>query len=141
MVNIMAGYMDNLANATGVNSGTFTAVNERLAEITATLKSLAELNSLFAATIAEKSKELHSLIQQLNKTKNSCGGDGGGGGFPLESRVASWVREKYCHTHGYGVGKNHTSSTCFMTGDGSEHAATRMITIGGSVLNKGWDVG
>ena len=33
--------MDNLANAVGVNSGTFTAVNKRLAEIIATLKSLA----------------------------------------------------------------------------------------------------
>ena len=40
MLNTMAGYMDNLANAVGIDSGSFTAVNERLAEITATLKNL-----------------------------------------------------------------------------------------------------
>ena len=42
MLNTMAGYMDNLANAVGIDSGSFTAVKERLAEITATLKSLSE---------------------------------------------------------------------------------------------------
>ena len=38
MANTMAGYMDKLSNAVSVNSGTFTAVKKRLAEIIATLK-------------------------------------------------------------------------------------------------------
>ena len=106
MANTMAGYMDNLANAVGVNSGTLMAVNERLAEIIATLESLADSNASFASTIAEQSKELRSFYQQDNKTNKK-----GGGGSPSDARVATWVRGKYYDTHGYGVGKSHTSST------------------------------
>ena len=69
MANTMAGYMDNLSNTIGVDSGKSMMVNKRLAEITATLKSLTDSNALFAATAAEQSKELRSLRQQLNKTK------------------------------------------------------------------------
>ena len=65
----MAGYMDNLSNAIGVDSGKSMMVNKLLAEITATLKSLTDSNALLAATAAEQSKELRSLRQQLNKTK------------------------------------------------------------------------
>ena len=53
MANTNAGYMDNLANTVSVDSGKFAAVNKRLAEITATLKSLAESNALFAANVSE----------------------------------------------------------------------------------------
>ena len=102
MPNTMAGYMDNLVNAVGVDSGKFTAVNKRLAEITTTLKSLAESKALFAATVTKKSKELCSLRQQLNKTKQS---GGGGRSSPCDTRVSSWVRGKYRYTHSYGVGK------------------------------------
>ena len=91
MTNTMAVYMDNLTKAAGVNYGTFTAVNECLAESTATFKSLAEPNALFAANIAEQSKELRSLRQQLNRTKQS----GGSSGSSLrDSRVASWAHGK-----------------------------------------------
>ena len=51
MANTMAGYMNNLANDISIDSGTFAAVNKRLAKITANLKSLAESNASFAATV------------------------------------------------------------------------------------------
>lgn len=135
MVNTMAGYMDNLANAVGVDSGTFAAVNKRLAEITATLESLAESNAFFASTIAEQSKEIRFLRQKINKT-NKKGGGGGGTPAPPEC-VGTWVRDKYCHTHGYGVGNNLRSATCFMPGDDHKRVATRVNIMGGSFLNKG----
>ena len=137
MDNTTAGYMDNLAKAVGVDSRTFTTVNERLAEIIATLESLAESYASFAATISEQSKQLRSLRKLLNKTKKS----GGGGGSPSDSRVASWARDKYCHTHGYGVRKNYTSSTCFLPGDNHKRSTKRANTMDSSVLNKGWDDG
>ena len=56
MANTVAGYMDKLTNAIGIASGMFTAVNELLDEITATLKRLADSNASFAATITKKSK-------------------------------------------------------------------------------------
>ena len=86
MANAMARYMDNLANAVGVDSGTFEAVNERLSEITATLESLAKSNASFTFTIAKQSKELRSLRQKVNKT-NKKGGIGGGS--PSNARIVS----------------------------------------------------
>ena len=130
-VNTMARYMDNMANTLSVESSTFTAVNERFAKITATVKILAESNTSFAAIVADQSKELRSLCPQLNKNKHFAP--------PHGSRVASWVRGKYFHTHGYVLGKNHTSTKCFMPGDSHECSATRWNTMCGLVLNKGWD--
>ena len=74
MANTIARYMNNLANGVGGDSGTFAAVNERLFEITTTLKSLAESNTSFAATVAKQIKELRSLRQQLKKNKQSGSG-------------------------------------------------------------------
>ena len=86
MANTMAGYMDNLANAAGVHSGKLAAVNERLAKITATLKILVESNALCSTTVYKQSKDLFSLRQHLNKTKQRGGGRSGS---PLDSRVTS----------------------------------------------------
>ena len=44
----------------------------------------------------------------------------------------------YCWTHGYRVGRNHTSKSCSFKAEGHQDKATRKDTMGGSTLNKGW---
>ncbi len=44
----------------------------------------------------------------------------------------------YCWSHGYRVGRNHTSKTCTDKAVGHKDKATRKDPMGGSTLNKGW---
>jgi hypothetical protein len=44
--------------------------------------------------------------------------------------------KNYCHTHGYIVADEHTSTTCNAKADGHKDTATRSNTMGGSTCNK-----
>lgn len=47
-----------------------------------------------------------------------------------------WDHGTYCWSHGYNVGKNHTSLTCRNKQDGHKDEATRANTMGGSRVGK-----
>ena len=65
---------------------------------------------------------------------------------PLEKliyriKVKTYDPTGYCSTHGYMVGKSHTSVSCNNKKTGHNDGATRANIMGGKEYNKGWEVG
>ena len=57
---------------------------------------------------------------------------------PRTARAVNYATNGYCWSHGYKVGKTHSSITCNAKADGHQAGATRANIMGGSTLNKGW---
>jgi hypothetical protein len=106
------GALANMATATAVDRGVVAA--------------LTQANSRLAKQLEENSSELRELKALLNQERRDKRGPRG---FSPSS-------SNYCWTHGYKVGKTHTSRTCNTPQTGHKTEATRADNMGGSQANK-----
>jgi hypothetical protein len=106
------GALANLATATAADIGVVAA--------------LTQANSRLVKQPEENSSELRELKDFLNQERRDKRG-------PRSSNPSS---RNYCWTHGYNVGKAHTSLTCNTPTPGHKAEATRADNMGGNQANK-----
>jgi hypothetical protein len=111
------GVLANLATATSADRGVVAA--------------LTQANSRLVKQLEENSFELRELKALLNQEQRDKRG-------PRSFNPSS---SNYCWTHGYKVGKTHTSLTCNTPKPGHKAEATRAENMGGSQANKELCVG
>jgi hypothetical protein len=112
MAEATIGALANLATATAADRGVvadLTQANSRL------VKQLEETTS--------ELMELKALFHQERRDKR----------VPINGNASA---SNYCWTHGYKVGKTHTSLTCNTHNLGHKAEATRTDNMGGSQANK-----
>jgi hypothetical protein len=107
----------NLATSTAADRGVVAA--------------LTQANSCLVKQLEENASELRELKALLHQERREKRG-------PRSSTTSA---SKYCWTHGYKVGKTHTSLTCNTRSHGHKAEATRAENMGGSQANKEWCVG
>jgi hypothetical protein len=112
MAEATIGALENLATATAEDRGVVAA--------------LTQANCHLAKQLEENSSELRELKALLNQER--CGNQGPRSFNPSSSN--------YCWTHGYRVGKTHTSLTCNTPKPGHKAEATRAENMGGSQANR-----
>jgi hypothetical protein len=106
------GALANLATATAAGRGV--------------VADLTQANSRLVKQLEEKASELRELKALLNQERRDRRG-------PRNSTSSA---STYCWTHGYKVGKTHTSLTCNTCNPGHKAEATRADNMGGSQANK-----
>jgi hypothetical protein len=106
------GALENLATATAADRGVVAA--------------LTQANSRLVKQLEENSSELRELKALLNQERRDKRG-------PRSFNPSS---SNYCWTHGYKVGKTHTSRTCNTPKPGHKAEATRANNMGGNQANK-----
>jgi hypothetical protein len=106
------GALANLATATAANGGVVAA--------------LTQANSRLVKQLEETSSELRELKALLNQERRD----------KRAPRSFNPSASNYCWTHGYEVGKTHTSLTCNTRNPGHKAEATRGENMGGSQANK-----
>jgi hypothetical protein len=87
---------------------------------------LTQTNSRLAKQLEDNSSELRELKALLNQKHSEKRGP----------RGFNTSTSNYCWTHGYKVGKTHTSLTCNTPNPGYKTEATRADNMGGSQANK-----
>jgi hypothetical protein len=87
---------------------------------------LAQANSCLVKQLEENASELRELKALLNQEQRDRRGP----------RCSTSSASTYCWTHGYKVGKNHTSLTCNTRNPGHKAEATRADNMGGIQANK-----
>jgi hypothetical protein len=112
MAEATIGALENLAAATAADRGVVAA--------------LTQANSRLAKQLEENSSELRGLKALLNQERREKRGP----------RSFNPSASNYCWTHGYKVGKTHTSLTCNTPTPGHKSEATRAENMGGSQANK-----
>ena len=109
------GYLNNLANAgTQVNN---------TASLTKSFKALA---ATYASLVGRPAPAAAGMPTPTGMQA------------PRTARPVNYATNGYCWSHGYKVGKSHTSITCNAKADGHQASTTRANIMGGSTLNKGW---
>jgi hypothetical protein len=106
------GALANLAAATAADRGVVAA--------------LTQANSPLAKQLADNSSELREFKALLNQERRDKRGP----------RSFNTSASNYCCTHGYKVGKTHTSLTGNTPKPGHKTEATRAENIGGSQANR-----
>jgi hypothetical protein len=106
------GALANLATATAADRGVVAALTQAI--------------SCLAKQLEETSSELRELKALLHQERLDRRGP----------RNVNAAANTYCWTHGYKVGKTHTSLTCNTRNPGHKAEATRTDNIGGSQANK-----
>jgi hypothetical protein len=106
------GALANLATATAADRGVVAA--------------LTQANSRLAKQLEDNSAKLRELRALLHKERRDKGGQ----------RTFSPSQSNYCWTHGYKVGRTHTSLTCKLPKSGHKSEATRADNMGGSQANR-----
>jgi hypothetical protein len=112
MAEATIGALANLATATAADRGV--------------VEALTQANSRLVKQLEENSSELKELKALLNQERRHTWG----------SRSFNPSSSNYCWTHGYKVGKTHTSLTCNTRKPGHKAEATRAENMGGSQANK-----
>jgi hypothetical protein len=112
MAEATIGALANLATATAADRGVVAALTQE--------------NSRLAKQMEENPSELRELKALLNQERRDKRG-------PRSFNPSS---SNYCWTHGYMVGKTHTSLTCNTPKPGHKAEATRAENMGGSQANK-----
>jgi hypothetical protein len=87
---------------------------------------LTQANSRLVKQLEETSTELKELKALFHQERRDRRGP----------RTLNATANNYCWTHGYKVGKTHTSLTCNTCSPGHKAEATRADTMGGSQTNK-----
>jgi hypothetical protein len=106
------GALENLATATAADRGVVAA--------------LTQANSCLVKQLEETSSELGELKALLSQERCDRRGP----------RSLNPYSSNYCWTHGYKVGKTHTSLTCNTPKPGHKAEATRADNMGGNQANK-----
>jgi hypothetical protein len=112
MAEATIGDLANLATATAADRGVVAA--------------LTQANSRLVKQLEESASELKELKALLNHERRDKRGP----------RSFNATANNYCWTHGYKVGKNHTSLTCKTRNPGHKAEATRAENMSGSQANK-----
>jgi hypothetical protein len=112
MAEATIGALANLATATAADIGVVAA--------------LTQVNSRLVKQLEETSSELRELKALLHQERRDN----------LGPRNLTIYANNYCWTHGYKVGKTHTSLTCNTHNPGHKAEATRGENMGGSQANK-----
>jgi hypothetical protein len=112
MAEATIGALKNLATATASDRGV--------------VADLTQASSRLVRQLEEISSELRELQALINQERRDRRG-------PRSSTSAA---SNYCWTHGYKVGKTHTSLTCNTRNPGHKAEATRAENMGGSQANK-----
>jgi hypothetical protein len=112
MVEATIGALANLATATAADRGVVAV--------------LTQANSRLAKQLDKNSSELRELKALLNQERRDKRG-------PI---IFNPYASNYCWTHGYKVGKTHTSLTCNTPKPGHKAEATRAENMGGSQANR-----
>jgi hypothetical protein len=112
MAEATIGALANLATATAADRGVVAA--------------LTQANSRLAKQLEENSSELRELKALINQERRENRGP----------RSFNPSESNYCWTHGYKVGKTHTSLTCNTPDTGHNNEASRVENMGGSQANK-----
>jgi hypothetical protein len=112
MAEATIGALANLATATAADRGVVVA--------------LTQANSRLVKQLEETSKELRELKVLFHQDRRDRQGP----------RTLAATATNYCWTHGYTVGKTHTSLACNTRSPGNKAEATRADTMGGSQTNK-----
>jgi hypothetical protein len=112
MAEATIGALANLATATAADRGVVAA--------------LTQADSRLVKQLEENASELRELKALLNQERREKRG-------PRSSTSSATT---YCWTHGYKVGKTHTSLTCNTRNPGHKAEATRADNMGGSQANK-----
>jgi hypothetical protein len=87
---------------------------------------LTQANSRLVTQLEENASELRELKELLNQERRDRRGP----------RSPTSSASNYCWTHGYKVGKTHTSLTCNTCNPGHKAEATRADNMGGNQANK-----
>jgi hypothetical protein len=106
------GALANLATSTAADRGVVAA--------------LTQANARLVKQLEETSSELRELRALHHQERHDRWG----------TRNVNATAKKYCWTHGYKVGRNHTSFTCTTRNPGHKTEATRADNSGGSQANK-----
>jgi hypothetical protein len=106
------GALANLATATAANRGVVAA--------------LTQANSRLAKQLEDNSSDLRELKALLNQERRD----------KRSPRSFNPVSSNYCWTHGYKVGKTHTSLTCNTPKPGHKAEATNAENMEGSKANR-----
>ncbi len=129
------GYLDNLAAAATTERTTLQSLTDAnaalVANVTALTASVASLTAAYttlATTRRTGSTPPAAPTSQPRRTRPYT--------RPLPTQPNAHI---YCWTHGFRVREGHTSLTCTNKAEGHKEAATRTNTMGGSMVNKGWD--
>jgi hypothetical protein len=120
---VMTQNEDHMAEATigaVANLATTTAADRVV------VAALTQANSRLVKQLEENSSELRELKALLHQERRDKRG-------PRSFNPSS---RNYCWTHGYKVGKTHTSLTCNTPKHGHKAGATRADNMGGSQANK-----
>jgi hypothetical protein len=112
MAEATIGALANLATATAADRGVVAA--------------LIQANSRLVKQLEETTSELRELKASFHQERRDRRG----------SRGFNASASNYCWTHGYKVGKTHTSLTCNTRNPGHKAEATRTDNMGGSGANK-----
>jgi hypothetical protein len=112
MTEATIGALENLATATSADRGVVAALSQAIFRL---VKQLEEN--------ASELRELKTLLNQERRDRRA----------PRSFNPSS---SSYCWTHGYKVGKTHTSLTCNTRNPGHKAEATRADNMGGSQANK-----
>jgi hypothetical protein len=112
MAEATIGALGNLTTATASDRGVVAA--------------LTQANSHLAKQLEENSSELRELMALLNQERRENWG-------PRSFNPSS---STYCLTHGYKVGKTHTSLTCNTPKPGLKAETIRADNMGGSQANR-----
>jgi hypothetical protein len=112
MAEATIGALANLATATAADRGVVAA--------------LTQANARLVKQLEDTSTELRELKASIHQDRRDRRGP----------RTLAASATNYCWTHGYKVGKTHTSQTCNTRGPGHQAEATRANNMGGSQTNK-----
>jgi hypothetical protein len=112
MAEATIGALANLATATAVDRGVVAALTQD--------------NSRLIKQLKETFSELRELKDLLHQERRNRRG----------TRNGNATANNYCWTHGYKVGKTHTSLTCNTHNPGHKTEATRSENMEGSQANK-----
>jgi hypothetical protein len=112
MAEATIGALTNLATSTAADRGVVAA--------------LTQANYRLAKQLEDNSTELRELKALLNQERRDRRG-------PRSSNTSA---NNYCWSHGYKVGKTHTSLTCYTPTPGHKTEAARAENMGGSQANR-----
>ena len=126
-------YLDGLANAATQDS-------QQLALLVESNWLLSEQVATLTTRLGATTPAVPTVIPPGDPTTNSA---------PMTAiekltyriKVKKYDPTGYCWSHGYMVGKTHTSESCIKKKEGHKDKATRADIKGGRTFNSGWEVG